>query len=77
MEIFPPGMTPPSPDRKIGHSARRPELAICDITRLRLRALLAQACGDETAYRGDRDRYRALATSPGFEGPMAGAEAMP
>jgi hypothetical protein len=48
-------------------------LAICDITLLRLRALLAQACGDATAYRGDRD-HRALATSLGFEGPMAWAE---
>jgi adenylate cyclase len=43
---------------------------------LRLRALLARARGDETGYRGFRDRYRALATSLGFEGQMKWAEAM-
>ena len=43
---------------------------------LRLRALLAQAHGDETAYRDYRDRYRAMATELGFEGHMAIAEAM-
>jgi adenylate cyclase len=43
---------------------------------LRLRALLARARGDETGYRGYRDRYRALATSLGFEGQMRWAEAM-
>ncbi len=44
---------------------------------LRLRALLAQAHGDEGAYRDYRDRYRAMATSLGFEGHMKWAEAMP
>jgi hypothetical protein len=48
-----------------------------DILLLRLRALLARARGDETAYRDFRDRYRARATSLGFEGHMASAEAMP
>jgi hypothetical protein len=48
-----------------------------DITLLRLRALLAKAHGDETGYRDHRDRYRAMATSLGFEGHMAWAEAMP
>ena len=48
-----------------------------DIWRLRLRALLAQAHGDETGYRDYRDRYRAMATSLGFEGHMTWAEAMP
>jgi class 3 adenylate cyclase len=43
----------------------------------RLRALLAHAHGDEVAYRDYRDRYRAMATSLGFEGHMAWAEAMP
>ncbi len=47
------------------------------ITLLRLRALLARARGDEAAYRGYRDRYRAMATSLGFEGHMKWAEAMP
>ena len=47
-----------------------------EITLLRLRALLARAHGDDTAYRDYRDRYRAMATSLGFEGHMAWAEAM-
>ena len=50
---------------------------IRDIWLLRMRALLARAHGDETAYRDYRDRYRAMATSLGFEGHMAWAEAMP
>ncbi len=52
-------------------------LAIREIWLLRLRALLARAHGDETGYRDYRDRYRALATSLGFEGHMQWAEAMP
>ena len=43
-------------------------LVIRDIWLLRLRALLAQAHGDEAAYRDYRDRYREMATSLGFEG---------
>jgi hypothetical protein len=52
-------------------------LVIREVTLLRLRALLARARGDEAAYRDYRDRYRAMATSLGFEGHMAWAEAMP
>ena len=52
-------------------------LVIREIWLLRLRALLARAHGDETAYRDYRDRYRAMATSLGFEGHMKWAEAMP
>jgi hypothetical protein len=48
-----------------------------DIWLLRLRALLARAHGDEAGYRDYRDRYRALATSLGFEGHIAASEAMP
>ena len=44
---------------------------------LRLRALLAKVRGDEAAYRDYRDRYRAMATSLGFEGHMKWAEEMP
>jgi hypothetical protein len=51
-------------------------LAIREIWLLRLRALLAQAHGDEAAYRDYRDRYRVMATSLGFEGHMKWAEAM-
>ncbi|MGC2377799.1 MAG: adenylate/guanylate cyclase domain-containing protein [Mycobacterium sp.] len=52
-------------------------LAIREVTLLRLRALLARARGDEAAYRDDRDRYRDMATSLGFEGHIPWAEAMP
>jgi class 3 adenylate cyclase len=52
-------------------------LVIREIWLLRLRALLAQAHGDDTAYRDFRDRYRAMATSLGFEGHMQWAAAMP
>ena len=52
-------------------------LVIRDIWLLRLRALLARAHGDDAAYRDYRDRYRAMATSLGFEGHMKWAEAMP
>jgi hypothetical protein len=52
-------------------------LAMRDIWLLRLRALLSRARGDEAAYRDYRDRYRAMATSLGFEGHIAWVEAMP
>ena len=52
-------------------------LVIREVWLLRLRALLAQAHGDDTAYRDYRDRYRNMATSFGFEGHIAWAEAMP
>ena len=52
-------------------------LVIREIWLLRLRALLAKAHGDEVAYSDFRDRYRDMATSLGFEGHMAWAEAMP
>jgi class 3 adenylate cyclase len=52
-------------------------LVMREIWLLRLRALLARAHGDDTAYRDYRDRYRAMATSLGFEGHMNWAEEMP
>jgi hypothetical protein len=52
-------------------------LVIRDIWLLRLRALLAWAHGDDTAYRDYRDRYRDMAKTLGFEGHIAWAEAMP
>jgi adenylate cyclase len=39
--------------------------------------LLAKAHGDEAIYCDYRDRYRARATSLGFEGHMKWAQAMP
>jgi len=59
-------------------SARADEgLVIREIWLLRLRALLARAHGNDTAYRDYRDRYRDMAKSLGFEGHIAWAEAMP
>jgi hypothetical protein len=49
---------------------------IRDIMLLRLRTLLAKARRDDAAYRDLRDRYRDMATSLGFEGHVAWAEAM-
>jgi AAA ATPase domain/Putative zinc-finger len=48
-----------------------------DIWLLRLRALLARAHGDATAYAHFRDRYRDMAKTLGFEGHIEWAEAMP
>ncbi len=47
-----------------------------DIFVLRLRAMVAQARGEEI-YREFRDLYRAMANDLGFEGHMAWAAAMP
>jgi class 3 adenylate cyclase len=53
-----------------------PGLVLQEVWLLRLRARVAQARGDEVAYRDFRDRYRAMATQYGFEGHMAWAAAM-
>ena len=50
--------------------------AFPDLILLRLRALLARSRGDEVTYRDFADRYRDMATSLGFEGHIAFAEAM-
>ncbi len=52
-------------------------LVMRDIWLLRLRALLAQAHGDDAGYRDYRDRYRTMANDLGYEGHMKWAEAMP
>jgi adenylate cyclase len=54
-----------------------PGFVLHEIFLLRLRALLARARGDEAGYPDYRDRYRDMATSLGFEGHIAWAEAMP
>ncbi len=54
-----------------------PGMALVDVPLLRLKALLAQAHGDEARYRDFRDRYRKRVTDLGFEGHIAWAEAMP
>jgi hypothetical protein len=51
-------------------------LVIRDIWLLRLRALLAQAHGDEARYHDYRDRYRDMARTLGYEGHIAWSEAM-
>jgi class 3 adenylate cyclase len=52
-------------------------LVLRDIWLLRLRALLARAHGDDTAYRDFRDRYCDMAKTLGFEGHIDWAKAMP
>jgi class 3 adenylate cyclase len=52
-------------------------LMIRDTWLLRLRAILARAHGDATAYADLRDRYRDMAKTLGFEGHIAWAETMP
>jgi hypothetical protein len=54
-----------------------PGFVLNDIWLLRLRALLARAHGDAPTYAHFRDRYRDMATSLGFDGHIAWAEAMP
>ena len=74
-----PRATWPKPKRRsTGWRTCRPMTVrrCCEITLLRLRALLARARGDDAAYRDLRDRYRAMAESLGYEGHIAWAEAM-
>jgi hypothetical protein len=52
-------------------------LVMRDVWLLRLRALLARANGDDASYRDYWYRYRAMATSLGFEGHIKWADAMP
>ena len=53
-----------------------PGFVLNEITLLRLRALLAQAHGDDVTYRDYRDRYRRMANDLGFTGHMEWAAAM-
>jgi adenylate cyclase len=57
--------------------ATDPGFVLNELALLRLHAQLARAQGDKIAYRDYRDRYRSLATSLGFEGHIAWAEALP
>lgn len=50
---------------------------IRDVWLLRLRALLAQAHGDDAGYREFRDRYRTKSKDLGYQGHTKWAEAMP
>jgi adenylate cyclase len=51
-------------------------VVVFDLVVLRLRAVLAHAQGDESAYRDLVDRYRAMAESLGYEGHIAMAATM-
>ncbi|MBV9641695.1 MAG: hypothetical protein JO330_19390 [Mycobacteriaceae bacterium] len=53
-----------------------PGFVLHELPLLRLRALLAREHGDHLAFRHYAEKYRALATSIGFEGHMALAETM-
>ena len=53
-----------------------PGFVVYGLPLLRLRALLAQARGDDATYREHARCYRAMATSLGFQGHIALAEAM-
>ena len=53
-----------------------PGFVMHELPLLRMRALLAKARGDAMAYRDFRDRYRDMATTLGFEGHIALADAM-
>jgi hypothetical protein len=53
------------------------DTALRDVWLLRLRALLARARGEGVKYLDFLNRYRNMATSLGFEGHIAWAEAMP
>ena len=64
-------------DRLATASPSDPGMALIEVTSLRLKALLAQAQGDDAAYWEYRGRYRKMASDLGFEGHIAWAEAMP
>jgi adenylate cyclase len=53
-----------------------PGVVVYEVSLLRLRALLARACGDDAGYLDYRNRYRAMAEEIGFEGHIAIAAAM-
>ena len=62
---------------RLANLAADESLAVRDIWLLRLRALVARARCDDNACSQLVNRYRAMATSLGFEGHMKWAEAMP
>ncbi|TDO07969.1 AAA ATPase-like protein [Mycobacterium sp. BK086] len=58
---------------RLAASHADPGFVFYELPLLRLRAQLARVRGDEQAYRELADRYRAMATSAGFEGHIASA----
>ena len=61
---------------RLANVSTDPGFVLHEITLLRLRALLARVRGDEAAYCGWVDRYRAMAVDLGFEGHIAMAAEM-
>jgi adenylate cyclase len=61
---------------KLAAVPTEPAFVLFDVALLRLRALLARARGDDASYLDFAERYRAMATSFGFEGHMALARAL-
>ena len=53
-----------------------PGFVLHELPLLRMRALLAQAHGDEAGYRDFADKYRDMANALGFEGHIAIAATM-
>ncbi len=53
-----------------------PDILVVELHLVRLRALLARSVGDESRYRELADHYRAVATSLGYHGHIAAAEAL-
>jgi hypothetical protein len=64
------------PDKRNGLSGGRTRDVLYDLRRLRVRAHVAQAQGEDAIYRDYRDRYRNIATELRFEGYPAWAKAM-
>lgn len=53
-----------------------PGFVLHELPLLRMRALLAQAHGDEAGYRDFAERYRNMVNALGFEGHVAAAATM-
>jgi len=62
---------------RLASEPTEPGFVMNELWLLRMRALLARAHSDESAYRDYRDRYRRMANSLGFEAHIAWAESMP
>jgi hypothetical protein len=61
---------------RLANMRREHDVAVVEISLLRLRALLARARGDDVDYRELAARYRAMAETLGFDGHKAWAAAM-
>jgi adenylate cyclase len=62
---------------RLAAASVEPGFVLNELPLLRMRALVARAHGDDTAYRDFVNRYRGMAKRLGFEGHIAMAEAMP